>query len=66
MALEHATLTNVDTGERFEVLFNPAEYSLNKDNVFAEAAVPGRGSPLAPVRVRKRCERSTMELIFDT
>ena len=41
MGLEHATLTNVDTGDRFEVLFNPTEYSLSKDNNFAEAAIPG-------------------------
>lgn len=65
MALEHATLTNVDTGERFEVLFNPAEYSLNKDNVFAEAAVPGRGSPLVQF-VCGNARTLDMELMFDT
>jgi len=65
VALEHATLTNVDTGERFEVLFNPAEYSLNKENVFAEAAMPGRGSPLLQF-VHGNTRTLDMELFFDT
>jgi hypothetical protein len=65
MALEHATLTNVDTGERFEVLFNPVEYSLSKENVFAEAAMPGRDSPLMQY-VHGNTRTLEMELLFDT
>jgi len=65
MALEHATLTNVDTGERFEVLFNPAEYSLSKENAFAEAAIFGRGSPLLQF-VHGNTRTLDMELFFDT
>jgi Contractile injection system tube protein len=65
VALEHATLTNLDTGERFAVLFNPAEYSLNKDNVFAQAAVPGLGSPLLQY-VHGNLRTLDMELFFDT
>lgn len=65
MALEHATLTNIDTGERIEVLFNPAEYSLNKENVFAEAPMPGRGSPLLQF-VHGNTRTLDMELFFDT
>ena len=65
MALEHATLTNVDTGERFEVLFNPVEYSLNKENNFAEAAIRARLA--APsVRPRKPCGRWRWSSFFDT
>jgi hypothetical protein len=65
MAFEHAILTNLDTGEPFEVLFNPAEYSLNKENVFAEAAMPGRGSPLLQY-VHGNARTLDMELFFDT
>jgi hypothetical protein len=65
MALEHATLTNVDTQERFEVLFNPSEYSLSKDNNFAEAAIPGLSSPLLQF-VNGNLQTLEMELLFDT
>jgi len=65
MALEHATLTNLDTGERFEVLFNPSEYRLTKDNNFAQAAIPGLGSPLLQF-VNGNLRTLEMELFFDT
>jgi nucleoid-associated protein YgaU len=65
VALEHATLTNLDTSERFDVLFNPAEYSLNKENAFAQAAVPGLGSPLLQF-VNGNVRALEMELFFDT
>jgi hypothetical protein len=65
MALEHASLTNIETGERFEVLFNPAEYSLSKEIVFAQAAVPGRASPLLQF-VHGNTRTLDMELFFDT
>ena len=65
MGLEHATLTNLDTGDRFEVLFNPAEYSLSKENSFAQAAVPGLGSPLLQF-VHGNVRTLDMELFFDT
>src|SRR3954467_6311227 len=66
MALDHATLANLDTGEPpVDVLFNPAEYSLNKENVFAEAAMPGRGSPLLQW-VHGNTRALDLELFFDT
>jgi hypothetical protein len=65
MALEHAMLTNADTGDGFEVLFNPAEYSLNKENVFAEAPMPGRSSPLLQF-VHGNTRTLDMEFFFDT
>jgi hypothetical protein len=65
MPLEHATLTNLETNERFEVLFNPAEYSLSKDNLFAQAGVPGLGSPLLQF-VHGNLRTLDMELFFDT
>lgn len=65
MALEHATLTNVDTGERIEVLFNPSEYTLDKGNTFAEAAIPGLGAPLLQF-VHGNLRTLEMELFFDS
>ena len=32
MPLDRVQITNEQTGERFNVMFNPEEYSLNKDN----------------------------------
>jgi hypothetical protein len=65
MALEYATLTNLDTGQRFEVLFNPDEYTLNKDNNFAQAAVPGLSTPLLQF-VNGNLRTLQMELVFDS
>lgn len=65
MALERATLTNVETGASFDVLFNPTEYSLSKDNAFAQAAVPGLTSPLLQF-VHGSLQSLEMELFFDT
>jgi hypothetical protein len=65
MALEYATLTNLDTGQRFEVLFNPDEYTINKDNNFAQASVPGLSSPLLQF-VSGNLRTLEMELVFDS
>src|SRR5438270_3410490 len=65
MALEFATLTNLDTGDRAEALFNPNEYSLNKDNNYAQVAVPGLGSPLLQF-VHGNLRTLDMELFFDS
>jgi hypothetical protein len=65
VGLEHATLTNLDTGDRFEVLFNPDEYSLNKDNNFAQAAIAGLSAPLLQF-VHGNLRTLEMELFFDS
>jgi Contractile injection system tube protein len=65
MALEYASLTNLDTGDRIEVLFNPNEYTLNKDNNFAQAAVPGLSTPLLQF-VSGNLRTLEMELVFDS
>jgi hypothetical protein len=65
MSLEIAVLTNLDTGERIEVLFNPNEYSLNKDMNFAQAAVPGLSGPLLQF-VHGNLRTLEMELVFDS
>ncbi len=65
MSLEMATLTNLDTGERVEVLFNPDEYTLNKDTTFAQAAIPGLSTPLLQF-VHGNLRTLEMELVFDS
>jgi hypothetical protein len=65
MALEKARIINTATDDEFVVFLNPEDYSLTRDNAFAQAAVPGRQSPLLQfthgnVRILE------MELFFDT
>jgi hypothetical protein len=65
MALEKATIVNTDTGAKVSVLFNPEEYSVNRDNNFAQAAIPGRSSPLLQF-THGNMQTLEMELLFDT
>lgn len=53
------------TGEKFHVLFNPEEYTLNKDNNFASQAIPGLSGPLLQF-VNGNMQTLEMELFFDT
>lgn len=65
MALEKATITNLQTGERISVMFNPEEYSLDLGNVFAETAIPGLRTP--PIQyVRGNIRNLKMQSFFDT
>jgi len=65
MALEKATITKLRTGEQLPVMFNPAEYTFDAANSFAEIAIPGRRTP--PVQfVRGNGRTLRMELFFDT
>jgi len=52
-------------GDPINVMFNPAEYSLNKSNNFAEIAVPGLESPIIQF-VRGQARSLSMSLFFDT
>jgi hypothetical protein len=51
--------------ERFEVQFNPGEYSLSKGSQYSEIDIPGIDSPLLQF-VRGQNERLTLDLFFDT
>jgi hypothetical protein len=65
MALEKATITNLQTGERIPVMFNPAEYSLDLGNTFSEIPIPGLKTP--PIQyIRGNIRNLKMELLFDT
>ena len=65
MPLEKATITNTVTGERVSVMFNPEEYSVNKDLTYAQSAVPGLSAPLLQF-VHGNMGTLEMELFLDT
>src|SRR5690349_1181787 len=65
MGLAKARITVEHTGSFFDVLFNPEEYSLNKDNNFASQAIPGLSGPLLQF-VHGNMRTLEMELFFDT
>jgi LysM repeat protein len=65
MALAKARITIEHNGRQFEVMFNPEEYSLNKDNNFASQAIPGLSSPILQF-VHGNLRTLEMELFFDT
>src|SRR5437667_8207702 len=65
MALAKARITIEHTGDQFNVMFNPEEYSVNKDNNFASQAIPGLSSPLLQF-VHGNLRTLEMELFFDT
>lgn len=65
MGLARARIEKSHNGEFFEVLFNPEEYTLSKDNNFASHNVPGLSSPILQF-VHGNLRTLTMELFFDT
>jgi nucleoid-associated protein YgaU len=58
-------LEGVHKGEKAEVIFNPAEYSLQKGNQFASAPLPGLSNPVLSF-VNGDADILSMELFFDT
>jgi LysM repeat protein len=65
MALVKARITIEHTGRFVEVMFNPEEYTLSRDNNFASQAIPGLSSPLLQF-VHGNLRTLEMELFFDT
>lgn len=65
MALEKATITDTVTGRAVRVLFNPEEYTVNRDNNFAQVAVPGLRGPLLQF-VAGNMQTLDMELLVDS
>ena len=65
MALEKAEITNVDTNDEIEVLFNPKEYVIEKKTPWSEINVFGMDSPPVQFTMGER-KRLSMELFFDT
>lgn len=65
MALEKATITNLDTNEVVTVLFNPQEYQLEKSTPWQEHAIVGLDMPEVEFTTGSR-RSLAMELFFDT
>lgn len=65
MALVKVQITVKHTGEVVQALFNPEEYTINKDNNFASQNVPGLSGPLLQF-VNGNMRTLEMELFFDT
>lgn len=65
MGLAKLAVTVVHTGEKIAVLFNPEEYTLNRDNTFASQAIPGLSGPILQF-VNGNMQTLEMELFFDT
>ena len=65
MPLDRVQILNEQTGQKFFAMFNPEEYSLNKDNNYASQAIPGLTSPLLQF-VHGNLQTLDMELFFDT
>lgn len=63
--MERIQILNEKTNETIVALFNPEEYSLNKDNNYASQAIPGLTSPLLQF-VHGNLQTLDMELFFDT
>src|ERR1041384_596667 len=65
MGLVKIQITVKHTGESIQALFNPEEYTINKDNNFASQAIPGLSGPLLQF-VNGNMRTLEMELFFDT
>ncbi len=57
--------TGSRSAEKIEVLFNPAEYSIDKSNQFQSTSILGLSTPLSQF-VSGNAETLTMDLFFDT
>jgi LysM repeat protein len=65
MGLTKANITVEYSKASIDVMFNPEEYSLNRDNNFASQAIPGLSSPLIQF-AHGNLRTLDMELLFDT
>ena len=63
--LEHATITDTISGERVSVLFNPEEYTVDRDTTFAQLPVPGLSAPVVQF-LHGNAQTLEMELLVDT
>jgi nucleoid-associated protein YgaU len=65
MALEHAVICNTVTTEEITVMFDPEEYTIHRENTFAELSAPGSQSPILQFAAGK-LRTLDMELLLDT
>lgn len=65
MPLRKASIVVESTNESIEVLFNPSEYSIEKENKYAFHTMPGLSAPV-PQFISGDASMLSMELFFDT
>lgn len=65
MGLARAKIRIEHSGDEFEVMFNPEEYTLSHDNNFASQTVPGLSAPVLQF-THGNMRTLEMELFFDT
>jgi nucleoid-associated protein YgaU len=69
MSFAHLTIELEDPARgvpnKFEVPFNPTEFTLNKGAQIAEIGIPGLDSPILQF-IRGQTEKLTLDLFFDT
>jgi hypothetical protein len=58
-------VNGANAGTPYEVLFNPAEYSIDKGNTFQSTSLPGLATPVTQF-VTGNADTLTMDLYFDT
>lgn len=63
--MDRVHIYNEETQKTIFAMFNPEEYSLNKENNYASQAIPGLTSPLLQF-VHGNLQTLDMELFFDT
>lgn len=65
MAMEKAIITNTVSGAQIPVMFNPEEYTVNREMNYAQAAIPGLSGPVLQF-VCGNMQTLEMELFLDT
>jgi contractile injection system tube protein/LysM domain-containing protein len=65
MPLEKAIVTNTVNGQQIPVMFNPEEYTVNRDINYAQTAIPGLSAPVLQF-VSGNMQTLEMQLFLDT
>ena len=65
MPMEKAIITNTVTGEKIPVMFNPEEYTVNREINYAQAVIPGLSGPVLQF-VNGNMQTLEMELFLDS
>ena len=63
--MEKAIITNTLTGQKIPVMFNPEEYTLNREINYAQSVIPGLSGPVLQF-VSGNMQTLEMELFVDT
>jgi nucleoid-associated protein YgaU len=65
MPMEKAVITNTVTGAKIPVMFNPEEYTVNREINYAQSVIPGLSGPVLQF-VSGNMQTLEMELFLDT